>query len=165
MKALVGSNNSQSINRKLLQYAVRNLDVEIIELGALDIPIYSQDIEREHGIPHEIMDLAKMLEKEKKVILASPEHNSLMPAFLKNILDWLSRTGIKYLINANVLIITTSPGRGGAAKSAAALANHLKHTGAIQIETFSLPSFKDNFDNGITDQEMNLELENKLKNL
>ena len=86
-----GSNSSQSINNQLSKYAgdlANGVEVSHVNLGAVNVPMYGMDLEKEQGIPTEITDLLQKFEAYDGFILSSPEHNGSIPAFLKNILDW-----------------------------------------------------------------------------
>ena len=92
----------------------------------------------------------------------------MMPAFFKNILDWLSRTGVKYLENTNVLLMSASPGRGGAKGAAASVAKIIGYAGANIVSEFNFPSFGENFDSGagkVANEELNDSLKEGLAKL
>ena len=97
--AFSGSNSSKSINQQLVHYAASLQEgIDVIDLRDYDAPIYGQDLEEAEGIPANIQKLYDLFIQYESVIIASPEHNGLPPAFLKNTLDWLSRTkGEKFL--------------------------------------------------------------------
>ena len=72
--AFTGSNNPNSTNQKLLQSIIRNFpdqNIEFIDLKRFDVPIYSQDIER-NGIPELIKELFQLLTEADAFIIASP---------------------------------------------------------------------------------------------
>ena len=129
--AFSGSNSSKSINQQLIKsVATLKQDIDVIDLRDYDIPIYSSDIEEASGIPENIVKLKVTLDQYERIIISTPEHNGLMPAFLKNILDWLSRHNMKYFDGKELILLSTSPGKGGGASALLALEKMLKYTGA-----------------------------------
>ena len=82
--AFTGSNSSQSINEKLLKYTLSllvDVDVDYSDLKTLELPIYSEDIEKNKGIPMDIRILSKQIEKYDALVVAVNEHNGAMSAF------------------------------------------------------------------------------------
>ncbi|MCG8574848.1 MAG: NAD(P)H-dependent oxidoreductase [Flavobacteriales bacterium] len=145
--AFSGSNSSQSINQQLVNATAQMIDgVEVIDLRDYDAPIYGIDLETESGIPANITKLIEKLAEADAYIVSTPEHNSLIPAFLKNILDWMSRTGAKPFGEKPLAVLSTSPGGGGAAKAAAVLEKVLPYLGADVKGVFNLPAFGSSFD-------------------
>ncbi len=64
--AFTGSNSSKSVNRKLLEYAlkkVQSLDVTLIDLRDFPAPIYCMDIEEDSGIPFEVLRLRGLFDQ------------------------------------------------------------------------------------------------------
>ncbi|WP_369048267.1 NADPH-dependent FMN reductase [Tenacibaculum sp. UWU-22] len=163
--AFAGSNSSTSINQQLIEYAVELINnVELIKLTDYKTVIYSEDTEKESGIPEAIKQLNTKLSEADKLIISVNEHNGNISAFFKNILDWLSRNKRSFLADKKVLLLSTSPGANGA-KSALAIAEKtLPYFGATILNTFSLPSFYDNFKDGkIVNEEANQQLLKMIK--
>lgn len=115
--AFAGSNSSRSVNRMLVERAaarVTEYPVTLIDLREFDAPIFSEDLEQSDGVPDRIMKLKELFTEHDAFMIASPEHNGMMPAFFKNIMDWLSRTEGKIFQDKPVLLMSASPGpRGG----------------------------------------------------
>ena len=157
-----GSNSSTSINKQLLDYAsslTNQVEIEEIDLRNFDIPMYGNDLEKEKGVPSGIEELVRIFDNADGFMISCPEHNSIMPAFFKNILDWLSRTKVKYFKTAPILLIGTSPGGGGAGKAIELLSKVLLYGGGELTGTFSLPAFNDNFADGkITNEGFDMEI-------
>lgn len=147
--AFSGSNSSQSINQALIDYVADQVSgVEVIRLTDFEVPMYGIDLEKGSGIPEGINDLMAKLMEADAVIVSTPEHNSLMPAFFKNILDWLSRTGVKYLDGKPTVILSAAPGNGAAKNAATYVEKILGYAGANTVGRFNLPRFGENFDLG-----------------
>lgn len=161
--AFSGSNNPESINEKLVQSVVQRYseyDIRFIDLKKFDVPIYSQKIHAQ-GIPQPILDLYNLFQDSEGFIIASPEHNGLPSAFLKNTIDWLSVITQKFFDNKPVLLLSTSPGVTGAKTHLSLLAKLIPLWGGQLKAMYSLGSFDANFD---TDQKR-VTNKNELKNL
>ena len=155
--AFAASNSQRSINKQLLNFAIEqlaNAEVEVIELSSFTTPIYSPAIEAQLGIPKSIQSLHRKFAEASAFLIASPEHNGLMPAFFKNIIDWLSRIDTQVFNSRPVALISTSPGARGGAGNLRILSDVMVWWGAQIMGTYSLPSFNQRFDqvnNTITD--------------
>lgn len=146
--AFSGSNNPDSINEKLVQSVINiypEHDIRFIDLKKFDAPIYSQEIQS-NGIPAAILELHKIFQESEGFIIASPEHNGLPSAFLKNTMDWLSVITQKFFDNKPVLLLSTSPGATGAKTHLGLLAKLVPLWGGKLKATYSLGSFESNFD-------------------
>ena len=148
--AFSGSNYSQSIHHNLINLAadkVSQHEVNVIHLTDYPLPIYSQDIEAE-GIPDAARQLRQLMMDHDALIIASPEHNGSMPAFLKNAIDWLSRIaepGETFFGHAKkpVLLLSTSPGANGGATNIKTMAELMPWWGGDVKGTYSLGSYYD----------------------
>ncbi|SMC31916.1 NADPH-dependent FMN reductase [Moheibacter sediminis] len=162
--AFTGSNHSKSINRQLLQFALELIDKRSFEITEIDLRDYSPvmlslDEEKQNGLPAETQKLHELMHNFDGYIIASPEHNSSVPAFLKNITDWLSRKELKFFNEKPVLLLSTSQGgRGGKTNLAVLESVYSRMFSAKITGTFSLPSFSQNFQDGkiVNDEELNL---------
>lgn len=164
--AFTGSNSKTSINDKLLKYALSFLKKEVnyIDLKSLNIPIYSELIENTEGIPDDIKTLKSKIEDANALIVAVNEHNGTMSAFFKNITDWLSRTDSEYLKGKSILLLSSSPGEGGAQSSLEYTTNNFHKFGGQVVHQFSLPLFSENFgENGLAPK-YKAHLESLIKN-
>lgn len=158
--AIAGSSSSTSINKLLLAHACTQLaDFEVEQITVLDFPapFFSVDVEQSEGLPAPIADLHARIQAADGVIIASPEHNGLMPALLKNTIDWLTRvkSGQKFM-EKPLLLLSTSPGGYGGRTNVETMAKLSPRWGATAVSTFSLARFHETFDqaNGvITDAE------------
>jgi len=147
--AFDGSNNQHSINRKLLDYAlscIQKFHTEKILLINLQLPIYSSIEEKKNGVPPSIKQLYNKLLEADGFIIASPEHNSLVPAFFKNILDWLSRINFEFFKEKPLLLLSTSEGKNGGSSNLKVLSQIMPYWGANVLSYYSLPQFSQNFD-------------------
>lgn len=159
--AFSGSNNPESINEKLVQSVIQqysNADIRFIDLKKFDVSIYSQEIHAD-GIPQPIIDLYELFQDSEGFIIASPEHNGLPTAFLKNIIDWLSVIKQQFFGNKSVLLLSTSPGTTGARTHLRLLAKLIPLWGGRLKGSYSLGSFDMNFD--VTNKKITNEIEVK----
>lgn len=146
--AFAGSNSSQSINAKLVQYVLNGcsgVDKKLIHLTDFAIPIYNIDIEQASGIPIDVQLLKAEISRADGIIISVNEHNGTVSAFFKNIIDWLSRADRNFLEGKKVLLTSTSPGARGASSALAYVKGTLPRFGAIVVESFSFPSFQQHF--------------------
>ena len=146
---LSGSNSAQSINTQFLHYITGQIDsIETVYVKLTDffIPIYNLDIEQERGIPVDIQILKNKITASSGLIIAVNEHNGSISAFFKNIIDWLSRADRNFLADKKILLVSTSPGARGAATALQYAKQTFPRFGGQVVESFSLPSFQENFD-------------------
>lgn len=92
---IVGSSREGSYNQALARLAVTQLEahgatVSEIDIGSLDLPIYSDALEK-NAFPEAALALKALLQAQQGMLVVSPEYNGSVPALLKNALDWASR--------------------------------------------------------------------------
>jgi len=88
---------------------------DIINLVALDLPMYTSILEDEKGIPEEVKNLAKHLQTFDALIIVSPEYNGSMPPVLNNAIAWVSRVGddFRAIFNQKFVALASHSGGGG----------------------------------------------------
>ena len=166
--AFAGSNSSASINKKLVKHVLKYFNEDIIEtidINDYEMPIYSSDREQNSGIPESAVKFAEKIDASDLIILSLAEHNGAYSTAFKNIFDWVSRMADRKVFgNKYMFLLSTSPGERGGASVLEIAKNNFPHQGAIITETFSLPSFYDNFDDkaGITNKELKDRLDSKI---
>ncbi|GAB4165480.1 MAG: NAD(P)H-dependent oxidoreductase [Winogradskyella sp.] len=164
--AIAGSNSLKSINKSLIDYTTNQLeDVEIIsiDLNNYVLPIYGVDYEAENGIPTAIKRLDELLDTADGFIISLAEHNGSYTAVFKNTIDWLSRINIKIWREKPMLLMATSPGGRGGATVLQSASEYFPFMGASITDTFSLPSFYDNFNEGkIKEESLKMDLLTKV---
>lgn len=146
--AFAATNNSQSINKQLVQYAASLVDaeVEILDLNDFEMPIYSQDREQQGGIPEQAQSFYKKIGDADAIVISFAEHNGSYTAAYKNLFDWTSRINMKVFQDKPVVLMATSPGPGGAQNVLSAATGSADFFAMDVKGSFSLPSFFDNFD-------------------
>ena len=153
-----GSNSSKSINHKLVSFAathIPNYNTEIIKLTDYDLPMFSEDIERENGYSVNLKMLYNKIKEAEALVISVNEHNGMVSAYFKNTLDWLSRLDRKFLEEKKILLMSTSNGSRGASSALDYTKGILPRFGATVVESFSIPSFSENFSvesNSITNE-------------
>ena len=113
---VVGSNNSNSINRQYAQALARLLPAHFnVSYPQIDdLPMYSLDLEGERSAS--VNRFTSEIGAADAVLIVTPEHNRSLPAVLKNAIDWGSKPMDKNAwFNKPVAITGTSPGAMGAA--------------------------------------------------
>lgn len=147
--AFSASNSSKSINKDLIHYTATLLDqhdVEIIDINDYDMPIYSSDLEEAYGIPDAASRFLKKIEDADALLISYAEHNGNYTVAYKNLFDWASRENQKVYQGKSIVMLSTSPGPGGA-KSVLSLAKESAHFFDGEVKaSLSIPSFYDNFD-------------------
>lgn len=147
--ALAASNSKNSINKQLVGYAASMLssaDIDMIDIHDYELPIFSVDREKELGQPALAQKLFKKIGTANGVMISYAEHNGSYTAAYKNLFDWMSRIDPKVYQNKPMLLLATSPGKGGASNVLAAASTSAPFFGGNVKATLSVPNFYDNFD-------------------
>ncbi|MFO7867857.1 MAG: NADPH-dependent FMN reductase [Bacteroidales bacterium] len=138
-----GSNSSASINTEVVKYAaaLSTHQKQYIDLREYDTHIYSADSEKNNGVPAHIHTLVEKFRQADGFILACPEHNGSLPAFFKNIIDWMSRIEKNICGDKPVLLLTTSPGKTGGETVNKTLQTLLPRWGAQSVIALKIPAY------------------------
>ena len=147
--AFGASNSSKSINKQLAAYTaslVEGAEVDLLDLNDFEMPIYSSDREDANGQPALAQTFLDRISAADAVIISFAEHNGIFSAAYKNVFDWASRINNKMFAEKPVLLLATSPGKGGGASVLGFATNSMPHFGATVKGSHSVPSFYDNFD-------------------
>ena len=148
---IAASNSQKSINKSLINYTsslLENLDIVSVDLNDYILPIYGVDFETENGIPTAVKRLDELFNTADGFIVSLAEHNGSYSTVFKNTVDWLSRMEMKIWKGKPMLLMATSPGGRGGTTVLQAANSYFPFMGAHITDTFSLPSFYDNFNNG-----------------
>ncbi|MGB0390194.1 MAG: NADPH-dependent FMN reductase [Salibacteraceae bacterium] len=167
--AIAGSSSKTSINKQLVSYSAglfAPAEVNVIDLNDYEVGIFSSDKENENGIPDKIIELSKQIDNSHLLLISLAEHNGSYSAAFKNVYDWLSRIpNRKTFGTVPIFLMATSPGgRGGASVLEIAMARFPRE-GSKVLDSFSLPSFHDNFKEEITDPIMAIEFKKKINDI
>lgn len=133
---IVGTNSSESTNRRLLQYMQKHfadkVEIEICEIE--DIPIFNEPEDKTAPTP--VQELSDKISAADGVIFATPEYDHSIPAVLKNAIEWLSYT-TRPLIDKPVMIIGASLGALGTSRAQAHLRQILE---APELKALIMPN-------------------------
>lgn len=147
--AFAASNSRTSINQQLIHYATKKLpsaEVEILDLNDFEMPIFSEDREKKSGYPELAHLFHQKIKQADGLIISFAEHNGYYSAAYKNIFDWVSRIEMKVYQNTKTVMLSTSPGPGGAARVLEVATSSAEHFAADVTASLSIPNFYQNFD-------------------
>lgn len=169
--AFAGTSNRNSINKIFVTstskyYKEADDTVEILDLNEYEMPIYSHDKEMESGIPTLAFDFAAKMDAADFLLISLAEHNGSYTSAYKNIVDWVSRIPNRKLFNSKpVFLLATAPGPMGASTVLNTAVNRITWDGADILDSFSLPEFHKNFEEGkgIIDTTLRSQLEAKVR--
>ncbi len=146
--SLVGSERPDSFNASavtLIERALKSLGTasERAEWANLALPLYSQVIELEQGLPEAAGDLRSRIKAADGLIIGCPEYNGFMPPLLLNALTWATRNpqgqpDLSPFRLKPCLICASSPGSLGGIRAAGHLATYLLGIGASVYPDFFL---------------------------
>ncbi|WP_350433174.1 NAD(P)H-dependent oxidoreductase [Shewanella sp. H8] len=166
--AFAASSSRQSINKKLAQYAanqaaklVEGAEVEMLDINDYEIPLFSEDREKELGKPALAQAFFDKIGSADAIIISFAEHNGSYTAAYKNLFDWTSRIDQKVFQGKPTLLLSTSPGPGGAGSVLAAATGSAPFFAAEVKGSMSVPNFYQNFNaetGELTDPELSAEL-------
>lgn len=167
--AFAATTSTQSINKMLVTYVanlVPNAEVEVLDLNDYELPLFSEDLEKEIGQPQTATDFIDKLASADAIIISFAEHNGLYSAAYKNLFDWCSRQAGRNIYQGKpMLLLATSTGERGA-KSVLALATEASpRFGGDVRASVSVPLFDENFDQlslTVTNIDINLELKSAI---
>ena len=134
-----GSARAGSLNVSLARTASKlalNMGAEpsVIDLRALNLPIYDGHLEAKDGVPKGAGELVRRIHEADALLFVTPEYNSFPPPLLINALDWASRvqagqgapSGLAAMAGKPAGLLSASPGGLGGIKSIMALRTFLQ---------------------------------------
>jgi chromate reductase len=173
--AFAASNSRQSINHKLVIYAVKLIkdyntaaEIDLIRINDYEMPLFSIDRENELGQPPQAKAFHQKISETDLIVISFAEHNGSYSAAYKNLFDWTSRIDAKVFQNKSLLLLSTSPGPGGAGTVLNQAVTSAPFFSGKLKASLSVGSFFDNFDaetNIISNQELNQKLIDAIKQL
>lgn len=143
------SNSKTSINKALARFTatlVPGAEIEVLDLGDYDLPIFSEDLENEIGQPQAAKDFFEKIGSADGVIVSFAEHNGSYSAAYKNLFDWTSRIDQKVFQDKPTVYLATSPGPGGAGSVLASAKGSARFFGVDLKAAVSVANFYDVFD-------------------
>ncbi|WP_427982873.1 NADPH-dependent FMN reductase [Agarivorans sp.] len=158
------SSSSVSINKQLVTYAVsqlKNCEIEILDLNDYELPLFSQDKEQQLGQPPLAQAFIDKIQSADGLVISFAEHNGSYTVAYKNLFDWASRINSKVYEDKALVLLSTSPGPGGAKSVLASAEASMPFFGGTVKASLSVPSFHDNFDSEqgkLSNAELNTQL-------
>ena len=169
--AFAASSSTKSINKKLVTYAsslIEGACTEVLDLNDYELPLFSEDKEMEIGQPSLAKQFLEKIKESDLVMISFAEHNGSYSAAYKNIFDWCSRINPKVYQNKPMMLLATSPGKGGASNVLSTAMSSIPHFDGIIKGSFSLPSFYDNFDienNVVSNEVLSAKLKDEVEHI
>ena len=166
--AFGASSSKNSINKEFSFYAadqIDNAEIKLIDLNDFEMPIFSVDIEKEHGIPKLAYKFKINLKEADGIIISFAEHNGSYTSAFKNIFDWISRIEKIVWYDKPMFLLSTSDGSRGGLSVLEIAHNRISRGNPNIIPRFSLPNFYENFNTktGITDSSLKKEFDKSIK--
>lgn len=166
--AFGASTSIHSINKQLAAHTLIHFPDSshtLLDLNDFEMPLFSVDREVKYGHPEAAKAFLSELAKADLLIISMAEHNGNYTAAFKNLLDWCSRVEPNVFQNKPLFLLSTSPGGYGGKNSLQAAITRFPRHSAVILETFSLPSFGQNFniESGISDEELRSEFLEKIE--
>lgn len=154
--AFSGSSRKGSYNTALLGVVAKaatdaGAEVNIVDLRALDLPIFDEDLESDKGLPKGCLTLKDAMKKAHGFLIASPEYNSTFSPLLKNAIDWASRPregeGPLECFRGKVTgLVSASPGYYGGYRGLQQVRYVLGNIGVVVMpDMFALPKAHEAF--------------------
>ncbi len=167
--AFGASSSSKSINKRLATYAaslVSGGDVTVLDLNDFEMPIYSEDRQKE-GIPELAHAFKKQIVEADAIIISLAEHNGTYTVAFKNILDWVSVIDQNVWMERPMVLLSTSPGGRGGARILEIAKDSYNYLGGKVSGALAVPNFFDNFsdDNGLSHEELKKSLDDLISTL
>ncbi len=164
------SNSTASINKLLAVHAGNVLkhtlaapvEIDVLDLNDFEMPIYSPEREKAHGIPQPAQDFFARIGAADGLIISYAEHNGSYTAAYKNIFDWCSRINAKVFQNKPIVALSASPGRRGGATVLKTAVDAAAFFGGEVKGSLSVGLFEQHFDRE-TDQLSDPELAASLR--
>lgn len=147
--AFGASNSKTSINKALARFTatlVSRAEVEVLDLSDYDLPIFSEDLEKEIGQPQAAKKFFEKIGTADAVIVSFAEHNGSYSAAYKNLFDWASRIDQKVFQDKPTIFLSTSPGPGGAGSVLASAKGSAQFFGVDLKAAVSVANFHSVFD-------------------
>lgn len=147
--AFAGSGSSTSINKTLVTYAaglIKNAKVELIDLRDYEMPLYTQDREKELGHPDLAHKFLAKIARADALVVSLAEHNGSYSVAYKNTFDWASRINMKVYQDKPMVLLAASPSSRGGLGVLETAKQAFPHFGADLKAVYSLPDFYENFD-------------------
>lgn len=138
-----GSARSGSWNKTLARLAAETVERQggratFIDLRDYPTPLYDGDLEKEIGLPEQVLRLRALFEAHAGLVVVSPEYNGFITPLMKNTLDWVSRPyeghdGLDLFRGRIAAVLSASPGGFGGMRSLALIRQLLGNLGVTVL--------------------------------
>jgi len=136
---LAGSARSGALSVRLRDAAARvaqtlGAQTTMLDLRALQLPLYDGDLEAAHGVPDAARQLRDAIAAHDALLLVTPEYNGFPTPLVINAFDWLSRlpagqgalSGVAVTANKPLALLSSSPGAIGGLRAMNYLRQYLQ---------------------------------------
>ena len=155
--AFAGSSRIESFNKKLVKFAVEEAkkigaEVRYIDLLDYPMPLFNEDLEKQEGLPHKVLEFKHLLREHQGLIISCPEYNGSITPLLKNAIDWASRSELNEkplscFQGKVAALLATSPGGLGGIRGLVHVRAILEGIGVLVIpEQKAIPNAYQAFD-------------------
>jgi chromate reductase, NAD(P)H dehydrogenase (quinone) len=149
--AFAGSTRPNSVNKRLLRISaagarMAGATVTEIDFADYELPLHHGDVDSGMPMPAAARKLKSLVATHQGLLIAAPEHNSSLPAMLKNAIDWISwpdegEVPLQSISGRVAAIMSASPLYLGGYRGLISLRSILSNMGVIVIPTMrTLPS-------------------------
>ena len=130
-------------------------EIHLVSLHDHPLPMYQPGNETE-VLPESVIRFGELIKDCAALVIVSPEHNGLMPACLKNAIDWMSRVrehGESFFgaPGKQVMLLSASPGKNGGATNLKYMGELMPWWGGKVIGTYSVGEFYKKYQDGVFD--------------
>lgn len=166
--AFGASNSKHSINKQFAAFAtdrLKEVQTTLLDLHDFELPLYSVDVEREIGIPNNVLRFSEHIAQSDAIVISVAEHNGLYTSAFKNLWDWMSRLGSPLIWQGKpMLLLSTSISKRKEIYVMRVSKELFPKVGATVVASFHLPSFNHFLKNGeITEPELKESFEEALQ--
>ena len=140
---ITGSLRKDSYNTKLLEHLENFLPwdftVDFLGSDALSLPLFNEDLEHEPQLRMKCEKLHARFSNAQGFLIATPEYNGLITAYLKNTIDWISRLSytdeskVNPFLDKPTLLCCVSTGHRGGSQATSNARDLLAYVGANVI--------------------------------
>jgi chromate reductase, NAD(P)H dehydrogenase (quinone) len=132
---IAGSLRKASTNKGLLRAAAAvlpdDLELEVVDIS--NFPHYNGDVD-DSGPPEIVKQVSEKIKNADGLLISTPEYNYSIPGFLKNAIDWISRSPLKPFDEKPLAIMGSTMGAvGGTVRSQTHLRNVAVFTNMIPM--------------------------------
>ena len=138
---ICGSMRNGSYNHRLLDLIAEHLyglcEIDILHPTQVDLPIFNEDLEHDLEIIERLKTIHNRFASSHGFIVASPEYNGQQSAYVKNIIDWVSRLAYTHpdmnnpFLDKPVLLASASTGAFGGIVGLEHLASLMRYVGGL----------------------------------